>query len=578
MRPSSKQAATMREMLSTAGDASISPRTMRVARKRTRLSGQAVIDFTGTSAIPEDQPDDPYVGPFVWVVVQSADAEQIIAAAYSQYKASHMLFLPSLEDRRHVQLSWAEKYRKNFNRTVRDFADKWQLSAQGQEDTQLVLETIRGIFRTDIRKITASIDVYGSRFYGVCSEASDVDIAIDVQRCPAHIENPRQYVMSTLVRMLTEDLGFTDVLYLRNARVPIIRFKLETEPGRTVSGEISAHGRMGCAKSRLIAAYIKADPRVRQVLALLKTWSIGRKIHAPLALNWHGLIIMAITYLIKQHVVPPLQLLNNAAAIDRSGWAELKALHESPDAIDALYRADEDSLAPIQCLQSSSWLPVEPVDGCRTYFASNANELAAWRSPNQLSAIRLLHDMFKFYGYAFDPLAHVVSLRLGSPLIPRSSLHKLNAPDPRTIVSQGGDLADGQASGLRTLAIEDPFEVTLNCARHAPSHWVDGLLWEMRRAAWAISRKSPYNGPYTAIDRMALQPSVNHIYCHAAVWAPAVAAASPFLFDKYQRTGSLRKVFSLGSFNDRLVTEKLKIQEDTDLELAGQFKFPTTTE
>ncbi|KAJ2403236.1 hypothetical protein GGI23_000105 [Coemansia sp. RSA 2559] len=568
LRPSSKQVELMRAMLSTAGDPSIPADTLRVARKRMRQSGQAVIDFAGNSEIPADQTDDPYVGPFAWIIVQDSNAVDTIAAALTVYRATHLMFLPSFDDRKNAQLMWREPIRKSFNRTVRDYANEWQQSAQGKVDAMELVSVVRRLVRERIPSFTASVDIYGSRLYGMCSEGSDVDIAIDIQRCPKNIEVPRKYLLSALERVLNSVDVFSGVAHLRHARIPIIRFKYLAPSGRTIHGEISANGKMGCAKSQLIAAYIEVDPRVRQVLALLKAWSIGRKIDAPLAVNWFGILMMAIAYLIKERVVPPLQLLSGSF-IDRTGWMALRALQQDPQAIANLYSADADSFAPTTCLQSGAALPAFEVDGCRTYFVRDHREIEKWRSPNQLSPIRLLHDMFKFYGYSFDPMAHVVSARLGSPQIPRASLFNLAAPDPSAAI----DGPEKWTSSLRTLAIEDPFELTVNCARHAPAHWVDGLLWEMRRAAWTISRKSPFNGPFTAIDRLALPPSKD-IYCDAGVWA-AAAFSVGVSFIECQRTGPLRKLYIPGPVNDRAATERLKRHEDIDLELAGKFKIPS---
>ncbi|KAJ1664186.1 hypothetical protein IW140_004215 [Coemansia sp. RSA 1813] len=567
-RPSGRQAEMMRAMLSTARDGQIPADALRVARKCTRLSGQAVIDFAGDSAIPEDKMGDPYVGPFVWVIVQKSTAVAEIAAAHAAYKATHSMYLPSFDSLKDDKIEWREKARKQFNRIVREYSSEWKESAQGKADSSELLLMVRALVRNELPSFTTDIGVYGSRLYGVCSEESDIDIAIDVQQCPEKIEDPRRYVLATLTRVLYNSPVFSKVIFLSHARIPIIQFNYTASSGHTVAGEICAHGKIGRIKSQLIAAYVEADPRVRQVLALLKTWSIGRRINAPLTVNWYGLVMMALAYLIKERVVPPLQLLGGSF-IDRTGWHELKVLQQSPQAIAALYNAD-NSFAPTTCLQSGVALPALPVDNCRTYFMGNHVELGKWRSPNQLSPTRLLHDMFKFYGYTFDPLAHVVSVRLGSPQIPRSSLYCLQAPDPGAVISKPNEWT----KSLRILAIEDPFELTINCARNAPAHWVDGLLWEMRRAAWSISRKSPLNGAFTAIDRLALPPSED-IYCDAGVWAPAVASVG-ILFNECQRDSPGEKVYTKGTLNDHAAIEKLKRDEDTDLELSGRLKLPPT--
>ncbi|KAJ1726663.1 hypothetical protein LPJ72_006261 [Coemansia sp. Benny D160-2] len=571
MRVSSKQVAAMSAMLSTSGNSAIPKDTLRVARKRTRLSGQAVIDFAGNSEIPADSMVDPYVGPFVWVVVQKNDAVKTLTTACARHRAAVPMFLPALDARSDTRLVWKKSVRNAINHKIREFAAEWRESADGRADSAELLATVRAAVAHGLPAFVASVDFYGSRRYGMCSDASDVDIAIDIRRCPAKIVTPRAYLLSAMLRILRSDPAFSNLLALPTARVPILRFRFLASSGRVVVGEISAHGRMGRAKSDLIRAYIDADARVRPVLALLKTWSIGRKINSPRTLNWYGLVMMALAYLVEMRVVPPLQLISPGVMFDEYDrrdimWRELGLLRDDPDAIAMLDRISLKEgyfFTPLGSPGIGTLLPTCLVDDCNTHFMDDKDALAAWRSPNPRSPISLLYGMFRFYGYDFNPLADAVSLRLGSPQVPRSSLCRLDAPASQT---------------SRTLAIEDPFEVSVNCARLAPPHWVDGLLWEMRRAAWCISRKSPLNGPFTVIDRLALPPS-SDVFCDASVWAHAVESVSSQTFAAASASSSSSRAgrYSAGAHSERAAVERLKRNEDLEIELVGAFKIPSSS-
>ncbi|KAJ2332548.1 hypothetical protein GGI00_002738, partial [Coemansia sp. RSA 2681] len=123
----------------------------------------------------------------------------------------------------------------------------------------------------------------------------------------------------------------------------------------------------------------------------------------------------------------------------------------------------------------------------------------------------------------FDPRAHAISPRLGSPAIARASLPHLAPPiDERLTIAE----PNRWRNGLRLLAIEDPFDLTVNCGRSAPPEWVEGLLWEMRRAAWALlppsssSSSKSTSSSSSPLDRLLLSPS-ERIFCDPGVWASA---------------------------------------------------------
>ncbi|KAI9504857.1 hypothetical protein GGI25_004195 [Coemansia spiralis] len=460
-----------------------------------------------------------------WIVVQPLNALDKINQLHSEFQSAFPHFLPEL--RKLERLTWSRDACKSINNVVRQFARDWK---PHNSDSEAVLQLVRSAVLNV--EPNARVQLYGSRFYNVCTDASDIDIAVET------LED-RSVVLTRVARALRG--VFDKVVHLSNARAPIVMFEGVVD-GHRVKGDVSVSGEMGQAKSKLIKAYIMQDPRVRPFLVLLKAWSTGRQIASSETINWFSLMMMAVAFLIQERIVLPLQLV--ATSKVNCGWHRLREIHRDPELIADMYHA------PV-CLETGNDLPAFAVDGCRTYFYNKRG----WRSRAPLSPIVLLHRMFKFYGTQLDPQIHAVSARLGAPQLPRNSL-KINAPS-------SFDPQNNKKWPRGLLIIEDPFETQVNCARNAPIEWVEALLWEMRRAAWAISRNGPFSGPYSVIDRLALRPS-RDVFCDAGVWAPTSELLKEFIGAN-----------GVAVVQDEAHAEKLlRRNENADLEVFGKFQIP----
>ncbi|KAJ2869982.1 hypothetical protein GGH93_005919 [Coemansia aciculifera] len=330
--------------------------------------------------------------------------------------------------------------------------------------------------------------------------------------------------------MLHKSSDFTRVTNVTHARVPITKFVFVTPSKYRIEGDISLNGGKGLVNSRLIATYLGLDPRMRQVLSVLKLWAIRRYIINRRILNSIGLMMMSIAFLISRKVIPSLQMLA-ISHVTLLAWARLAKIHHSPDRIAMLYSAINLASAPttpesalvelegsaVRCLQCDVDLPECIVKSTRAYYL-NGGELNRWRSPNHDSSATLLFDMFRYYGFEFNPRLHVISPRLGSTTTPRASLYRLPQLDSNKTIEKFSKWR----RRLRLLAIEDPFDLVVNCGRNAPPEWVEGLLWEMRRAAWTLLPSEHHQSHHHAkrgipLDRLVL-PSTEMIYCDPGIW------------------------------------------------------------
>ncbi|KAI7821607.1 hypothetical protein BX661DRAFT_62815 [Kickxella alabastrina] len=307
-------------------------------------------------------------------------------------------------------------------------------------------------------------------------------------------------------------------------RVPIIKFTYTIPGGIKLKGDISLNNNIGVAKTDMIAQYIRMDPRVRRVLLVLKKWGARREIPNYSVMNSYGLMMVGITFLINQGVVPPLQMLSTTEVTDET-WRNLGAIHSSSSLVNSLYQCGSPGVAEnlnfqtangVRCLETDTILPDCPIDGMRTYFYSDIKAAQSWQSKNTDSVPLLIYKMFQYYGCKFNPMANVISPRLGSAEIPRAYLPQLKAPSPNIYLSQ----RQKWRKDLRLLVIEDPFELTLNCGRNAGPEWVECFLWEMWWAAWIMLPKKKGN-THSSITHMMLPPPL--MVCSTAeVWVPVL--------------------------------------------------------
>ncbi|KAJ1901241.1 hypothetical protein LPJ66_000920 [Kickxella alabastrina] len=305
------------------------------------------------------------------------------------------------------------------------------------------------------------VSLFGSRVYGMYSDSSDLAISIIAELDTTDYEASFNCFFTSLAIMFTYTiLG-----------------------GIKLKGDISLNSNIGVAKTDMIAQYIRMDPRVRRVLLVLKQWGARREIPNYNVMNSYGLMMMGITFLINQGVVPPLQMLSTTEVTDKT-WRNLDAIHSSSSLVNSLYQCSRPNVTEhlnlltangVRCLETNTILPDCPVDGMRAYFYSDTKAAQSWQSKNTDSVPLLIYKMFQYYGCKFDPMANVISPRLGSAEIPRAYLPQLKASSPNLYLSQ----RQKWRKDLRLLVIKDPFELALNCGRNAGPEWVVFFLGDV---------------------------------------------------------------------------------------------------
>ncbi|KAJ2403235.1 hypothetical protein GGI23_000104 [Coemansia sp. RSA 2559] len=465
--------------------------------------------------------------------------------------------LPSLASIAKEPFEWKSKDDlDNAAQQISDLSEKWRVSPENYNDVTALLHGIHGYLESKVPKLHPRPSIFGSRLYGLAKDTSDVDICIklsptisnngkkkggrEASKRPA-IDHGKRKVLTLLHKWMrniscdkkkVNKQQFSEIVFISHARVPIIKFNY-TRPGGSgakISCDISASGGSeGTRKSKLLQAYVATDPRVRQFFVVLKAWARQRSLSDSQAVNSFGFTMMGLAFLLRERVVPPLQLVSTCM-IDSNGWERLEALQSDSEAVIELLKNKKDA----KCIQTGRTLSTKLVKGggkggnklINPYFMNYAPELSKWCSPNSKPVIQLLYEMFQLYGCEFDPLKHVVSPRLGSPFIKRDMHVDLVRGTPLPANKVMEDPSRWSAK-VRPLVVEDPFDQALSCSRQATCEWTDGLFWEMRRAAWIIQKHGSNGDAENVIDRLLSPPLIDDYGRHPQVWASVYSHFAP---------------------------------------------------
>lgn len=341
---------------------------------------------------------------------------------------------------------------------------------------------------------------------GLGTKTDDLDLIIVTEHQGVDAQGPwsSMHLLANLIRRCG---CFLEVVPIAHARVPIVKFKFISESGEHISADVNVNGSgfvllstvgrcsslpsptdISLFNTRLLRSYCVLDPRVRPFLMALKSWSKARQINNSQGgwLSSYAVVLMGLTYLVMQGVVPCLQRTEELPTTlcttvvpgsSRTPRARKKGARPAPvvppmeaTEVDVSFRdyteffgnapprtggsADRVLFVPVGMVPL---LPPLDADIARVAFvSSNVEPLAA-----------LLYGFFETYS-CFNRRTTSASLREGG-FVPR--------PTDRYIQ----DL----------LVVEDPFPIGHNTTRNLSEQACGTLLGEFRRAAdWMKAGKS----------------------------------------------------------------------------------------
>ncbi|KAJ1724048.1 hypothetical protein LPJ61_005779, partial [Coemansia biformis] len=259
----------------------------------------------------------------------------------------------------------------------------WQPSAASQSAARTALQLITAITKQRLPGMGVTVEVFGSRRYGLCKSSSDIDLVMHLD--PVYKRRPTDMaIIGPMLRNALRRMAeFGMVVWLGHARVPIIKFTFVHE-GVEYEGDISFNNDLGPTKTRMLQAYMRVDPRVRPFMMLLKHWGDVRHITNSNVLNSFGLMMMGLAFLIDRRVVPPLQLL-----------ATLESTAHAPGYIPEVFAPGAPEVGAYsqhRCICSYDDLPEHNVDGHECYYFCDEDALDRWQSLSKTPVYALLYE------------------------------------------------------------------------------------------------------------------------------------------------------------------------------------------
>eukprot|EP01043_Picozoa_sp_COSAG02_P024633 COSAG02_NODE_1353_length_13103_cov_74.629652_3_plen_462_part_00 len=277
--------------------------------------------------------------------------------------------------------------------------------------TQLVkiaVTTVERVVRQKPQWRDATCEPFGSSVTTLGTANSDVDMSINL---PGHggdgddvgkRRKSEQKLVKQLAGLMRRDASFITTKAVPEARVPIVRSVL------AVGGlqcDLSICNELAVLNSKLLRAYLLADPRVRPLALLVRAWGAARGIMSPRTggLTSYAMLLLLLSYLQQQvHPPilpklqpPPLDCVNSdpASAKDKG----LSGTDELADAESKMRKVHGEQARQKQQQQSGRHF----VRGYDCTFSSSPPDDWAPVSDAEHSVGTLLHGFFDFYGYCF---------------------------------------------------------------------------------------------------------------------------------------------------------------------------------
>ncbi|RKP27171.1 hypothetical protein SYNPS1DRAFT_27163 [Syncephalis pseudoplumigaleata] len=398
--------------------------------------------------------------------------------------------------------------------------DSWEQSRLTRDEVKERREVAHRVHDTlseHERYADCKLVIFGSSANGLASDEGDLDLNLECNELNIILgmydqRTRRRHIRSHIDRianLLRQD-GFANVVPISRARVPLVKF---LDPCTHIECDLTITNRIAQRKTQLLAAYVKADPRVGPLLFAVKRWAKARKINDAAAqggstINSYTHTLMMLAYLQRAKVIPLLQYIccagPPASTYTRMYEAMYDNIDDSPEnrLMKGLVRrmmelsmnedssnsssngsngthpayADGQTLTNAYpqrvCRVCKTPLPSHVVEGCETYFYTGAVP----PSPNKQDVSQLLIGFFRFYALVFKANEECVSPRLGGMVL-RSA---------KRWEHQAGSAVARRNGELPAFCVEDLFELLHNCAGSAqPTFW-PGLRWEYERALRAL--------------------------------------------------------------------------------------------
>ncbi|KAL9968156.1 hypothetical protein ACROYT_G026494 [Oculina patagonica] len=250
----------------------------------------------------------------------------------------------------------------------------------------------------------ASVVPFGSTVSGIGWKGSDLDVCLLTSKCVVPPQSNNTGVDYSLVIDMLRSFapGCTNIIPVLTAKCPLIKF---THQPSGLSCDLSVNNRLGVANSDLLRCYMSLDPRIPQLVFIVRAWAKAKAVTIGRQLSNYALTLMVLYFLQMQNpsVVPSLQQ-------GFESW--IKQQSDSCDTKD--HGCREQHAVELESKMIDNW-------NC-PFFADIARLTP---SQNTKSLSQLLEEFFFFFSTEFDFANCVVSIRHGQKTSITSVLDEL---------------------------------------------------------------------------------------------------------------------------------------------------------
>ncbi|XP_078378643.1 speckle targeted PIP5K1A-regulated poly(A) polymerase-like isoform X2 [Oculina patagonica] len=250
----------------------------------------------------------------------------------------------------------------------------------------------------------ASVVPFGSTVSGIGWKGSDLDVCLLTSKCVVPPQSNNTGVDYSLVIDMLRSFapGCTNIIPVLTAKCPLIKF---THQPSGLSCDLSVNNRLGVANSDLLRCYMSLDPRIPQLVFIVRAWAKAKAVTIGRQLSNYALTLMVLYFLQMQNpsVVPSLQQ-------GFESW--IKQQSDSCDTKD--HGCREQHAVELESKMIDNW-------NC-SFFADIARLTP---SQNTKSLSQLLEEFFYFFSTEFDFANCVVSIRHGQKTSITSVLDEL---------------------------------------------------------------------------------------------------------------------------------------------------------
>jgi DNA polymerase sigma len=274
----------------------------------------------------------------------------------------------------------------------------------------------------------ARVELFGSCANGLSvAAANDIDVCLVLPPGVAD-DAPGKSAAVEAAAAALEGAGFTDILSLPRARVPVVKCTAPPALGGT-KVDVTVNNMLALLNTRLLATYVALDPRLAQLSHVIKHWAKRRSVNDPYrgTLSSYAYVLMCI-HLLQTRSPPILPILQGGPGVP-------------PPTV-------KTAVGP--------W---------KVEYCGDVAALAGFGAANTETLADLVWAFFEYWAWRHDYSGSVISVRLGGWLTKAQK-----------------DWTRRQGSERHLLGIEDPFQADHDLGRTVDRATAGVLQKEFERA------------------------------------------------------------------------------------------------